>query len=76
MTKMYLFLRDNHCLICNYILIPLWATESSFQLLNTQYIYQMNEFVWVIFTFLEIFTLRLVTTFKDYIPQIYHWNEK
>lgn len=42
---MYVFLRDNHCLICNYILIPLWATESSFQLLNTQYIYQMNEFV-------------------------------
>lgn len=41
-------------------------------ILNTQHIYQMNEFVSVIFTFLEIFTLHLVTTFKDYILQLYH----
>ena len=34
---------------------------------TTQYICQMNEFVWVRLTFLEIFTLHLVTTFKDYI---------
>lgn len=34
---------------------------------TTQYICQMNEFVWVRLTFLEIFTIHLVTTFKDYI---------
>ena len=34
---------------------------------TTQYICQMIEFVWVRLTFLEIFTLHLVTTFKDYI---------